>query len=164
MTYKTIYVGLTVLAASAVFAGCSGGASLPQNGAVPSGVAPMQNPADHGRGGQGCPNDDGGGVNVRPCHVVFDSGNPGPVDVRVMHGGRGRGGPNDRGRDRDRIVERDDCASRGIATIAKDSNRVYSVKAGTVAGSCSARFSEQGNRNDDGGPGRGGNLRVVNNL
>jgi hypothetical protein len=68
--------------------------------------------------------------------------------------------------DRHRIRETDNCASRSIATVTRDSTRVYTVTAGTVAGSCTANFTNNGNRNDDGNGGRndGGNLRIVNNL
>jgi hypothetical protein len=76
----------------------------------------------------------------------------------VTHGGDG-----DRNGDRHRITERDDCASRNIATVTRDSNRMYTVTASSMAGSCTANFSDNGNRNDDGG-GNGGNLRIVNKL
>ncbi len=161
MTFNRTYAGLALLGASALFAGCSGNSQMPAAGGMPSGAASMQNAADHGRDHRGCPND--GGVTVTPCHITFDTNNPGPATVMVTHDGR-----DDGGRNRHRIVERDNCASRNIATIARDGNRVYTVTAGTVAGSCSASFSDDGNgngnRNDDRGPGGGGNLRIVNNL
>jgi hypothetical protein len=157
MTFNRTYAGLALLGASALFAGCSGNSQMPATGGMPPGATSMQSPSDHGRDHRGCPND--GGVTVTPCHITFDTNNPGPATVMVTHDGR-----DDRGRDRQRIVERDNCASRNIATIARNSNRVYTVAAGAVAGSCSARFSDDGNGNDDSGPGGDGNLRIVNNL
>jgi hypothetical protein len=153
--YKT-YSVLVILGASVLFAGCGGGTQMPAAGGLAPGSAPVQLPADHGRNGQRCPND--GDINVKPCRVTFDTDHPGPTDVTVTHGGRDDG---DRGH---RIRERDNCASRSIATITRDSNRMYTVTAGSIAGSCSARFDDNGNRNDDHGGRDGANLRIVNKL
>jgi hypothetical protein len=107
---------------------------------------------------QGCSNN--GDLRVSPCRVTFDSGNPGPTDVTVRHRS-----PDDG--NRNRIKERDNCAARNIATIVRDSEHRYTVTAGTVDGSCTAEFDDNGNGNDDhGGKGQGGGseLRIVNKL
>lgn len=52
--------------------------------------------------------------------------------------------------------------SRNIATLTRDSNRVYTVTAGTSSGSCTANFTENNHHNRDGDRGQNVNLRVVN--
>jgi hypothetical protein len=112
------------------------------------------------RNGGGCQND--GDLHVDPCRIRFDANHSEPVDVAVDNGGgndrdRGRGGGQ-------QIRERDDCASRDIATLTRDSDHVYTVTAGTVSGSCTASFTDNGRRNRDENRGQGGNLRIVNAL
>jgi hypothetical protein len=141
-----------LLGASALLTACGGGTQSSPMGALPTGSMPMQStlqPQD----GAGCPND--GGLTVRPCRIKFDANNPGPTGVTVTRNGDG---------DRHTIKERDDCASRNIASVMRDTNHRYTVTAGTATGSCTAQFSD-GNRNDDGDGGNGGaQLRVVNKL
>lgn len=140
---------------------CSGGTNPTPN--APNLGNPMTSPIQ-AQDRRDCSND--GGLRVTPCRVTFDSGNPGPVNVSVTHGG-GRG-PDDGGRHT--IRERDDCASRNIATVTPDSGSVYTVTAGSASGSCTATFSDNGNGNgndDHGGRGQGGGgaqLHIVNNL
>jgi hypothetical protein len=82
------------------------------------------------------------------------------MSVTIVDGGNGRGDRN-----RDRIRESDTCAARNIATLAKNNERRYTVSAGPVSGSCTAQFTDNRNRNDDGRGGRnGGTLRIVNEL
>lgn len=81
-----------------------------------------------------------------------DTTHPGPATVRV------RTGDNDR----DRVNERDDCATAGIATIAPAQNHRYVVTAGASAGACTARFFRAGMRRDDGGGDRGATVGIVN--
>ncbi len=77
-------------------------------------------------------------------------------------GNRGGGG----------LRERDDCASRNIATVVRDSRGVYTVTAGSMQGSCGAQFSNGGgngrgnggHHNDGRGNGGNADLRVVNGL
>jgi len=112
------------------------------------------------RNGGACQND--GDLHVNPCRIRFDANHTGPMDVVVSNGG---GNDRDRGRDRgQQIRESDDCASRDIATLTRDSNNVYTVTAGTVSGSCTANFTDNNRRNDDGNRGQNGNLRIVNAL
>jgi hypothetical protein len=157
MTLRTTYIGFAILGASILIAGCGGGSQAPMMAGLPSGSNQMQAPADQGRNHQGCPSD--GGITVTPCRIKFNSNNPGPTNVTVTHGGQSDG-------NRHTIKERDDCASRNIATVARDSNRMYTVTAGSATGSCTAQFSNNGNQNDDGGGGQngGGTLKIVNNL
>lgn len=158
MTLRTISTSFTLAGISILVTGCNGGSHSPTMGALPSGPSQMQSPADRGRNHQGCPND--GGISVTPCRIKFDSNHSGPMSVTVMGGGNGDG-------NRHAIRENDDCASRSIATVAKNSNRQYTVSAGSVTGSCTAKFSDNGNRNDDeggGGQHGGGTLRIVNGL
>ncbi len=159
MTLRTTFVGFTALAASILITGCGGTSQVPAFGALPSGSNQMQTPADRGRNHQGCPND--GGVTVTPCRITFDAKNPGPVQVTVTSGGPGDG-------NRHAVKESDDCASRGIASIARDGNGTYTVTAAASTGSCTARFSANGNRNGGRGGGGGQNggsdLGIVNNL
>jgi hypothetical protein len=66
---------------------------------------------------------------------------------------------------RQRIRERDDCATQNIATITRVSNGHYTVAAGTAVGKCDAEFSTGDLRNDDGSGGGGnGNLHIVNKI
>lgn len=157
MTLRTISTSFTLVGISILAVGCNGGSQSPTMGALPSGPSQMQSPADRGRNHQGCPND--GGITVTPCRIKFDSNHSSPMSVTVMSGGNGDG-------NRHAIKESDDCASRNIATVAKNSNRQYTVSAGSDAGSCTAQFSDNGNHNDDGGggPNGGGTLRIVNAL
>jgi hypothetical protein len=164
MTLTSKLVAATSFAASLALAGCGGGQS--SMGTMPVASNPMsavsQQPLD-GNGG-GCQND--GDLHVNPCHIRFDAKHMGPMDVLVSDG---NGGGNDRDRDRDRdrgqqIRERDDCASRNIATLTRESNHVYTVTAGTAAGSCFAEFTDNNNRNHDDGRVQNGNLRIVNAL
>lgn len=157
MTLPKIYVPLVLISTCVFFAGCGGGPQMPASNGFASGSNVAQMPADRGRNHQGCQDD--GDIAVRPCHITFDTNHPGPTDVMVIHGGDGDGNG-----DRNRIKERDDCASRNIATVIRDSNRIYTVNGGSMSGSCTANFSDNGNRNDDGGGGNGGNLRIVNKL
>jgi hypothetical protein len=156
MTLRTASVGFALLGMSILTAGCGCGSQAPTMGALPSGSNQMQAPADEGANHQVCQSDSG--ITVVPCRVKFDSNHPGPRSVMVTSGGQGDG-------NRHAIKESDDCASRNIAMIARDSNRRYTVTAGSAAGSCSARFSDSGNHNDsDGGQNGGASLRIVNNL
>jgi hypothetical protein len=109
---------------------------MPAMSGFASGSNVAQMPSDRGRNHQRCQDD--GGISVRPCRVTFDADHSGPTDVLLIHGGDG-----DRNGDRHRIEERDNCASR----------RTYTVTAGSIAGSCTANFSDNGNRNDGGGNG-----------
>ncbi len=155
MTLHRIYIPLILLSSSVLFAGCGGTSQAPQMGGLPSGLQSIQMPADNGRNHQECQND--GGINLRPCHITFDAQNPGPTDVRVTHDGDGG--------QHKRITERDNCAARGVAMVVRDSNSRYTVTAGMTAGTCSANFDDNGNRNDDGGGRNGGSqLRIVNKL
>lgn len=158
MTLRTIYTSSILVGISILIVGCNGGSQSPM-GTLPSGINRLPIPADRGRNHQGCPND--GGVSVRPCRIRFDANHSGPVSVTIMDGGNGRGD-----RDRHRIRESDDCASRNIATVAKHNDRRYTVAAGSVSGSCTARFDDHHHRDDDGGggPNGGGTLRIVNDL
>lgn len=126
--------------------------SLPPGSGVMPGAAPQDQ--------HGC-HTDGGGLTVIPCSIVFNSGNPGPVQVSVTRN-------SDRGRNGGGIRERDNCASQGIATIARDSKGVYTVTAGSTQGSCDAQFSigQRHGGNHDGGRGGNGNgdLRITNEL
>ena len=156
MTLRTILISCTLAGMSILVVGCNGGSQTPAMAALPSGPSQMQSPADQGRNHQGCPND--GGITVTPCRIKFDSNHSGPISVTVMSGGNGDG-------NRHAIKESDDCASRNIATVAKNNNRQYTVSAGSVTGSCTAQFTDNGNHNDDrGGPNGGGTLRIVNDL
>lgn len=157
MTLNKIQVPLLLISISVFFAGCSGAPQMGAPNGFASGSNVAQMPADQGRNHQGCQND--GDISVQPCHVTFDANHPGPTDVVINHGGNGDGNG-----DRHQIRERDDCASRNIASVTRDSNRMYTVTAGSMTGSCTAEFSDNGNRNDDGGGGNGGNLRIVNKL
>jgi hypothetical protein len=103
----------------------------------------------------GCPND--GNLHVTPCRIRFDANHSGPVDVTISNGGG-----NDRRRQT--VKESDDCTSRNIATLTRDSNHVYTVTAGTSSGSCTANFTENDRHNRDGDRGQNGNLRIVNQL
>jgi len=164
MTAKTTLAASLLAMAFLTLTACSGNGNAAQslpttanNPMVPSAVQPQDR--------QGCSND--GDLRVNPCRVTFDSGNPGPVDVMVTHGRNGHDDGN-----RHRITESDNCASRNIATITRDSEHTYTVTAGTATGSCSARFDDNGNGrggdgNDDhggGGQNGGSQLRIVNNL
>lgn len=125
--------------------------SLPSGSGVMPGAAPQDQ--------HGC-HTNGGGLTVTPCSITFNSGNPGPVQVSVMRnsdGGRNGGG---------RIRESDDCASQGIATIARESKGVYTVTAGSTRGSCDAQFSigQRHGGKHDGGRGGNGDLRITNDL
>lgn len=152
MTLQTTSATLALLGALVAITGCS--SHMPGGAAVPTGTTTFTQPADHGRNHQGCQND--GGITVRPCSVRFDANHQGPVEVVVTRNGDG---------DRHAIRERDDCAARGIATVAKMSNQIYTVTAGASAGTCSARFSDDGMGRDDGGGRDGGStLRIVNRL
>ncbi|HXO18187.1 MAG TPA: hypothetical protein VN909_08445 [Candidatus Dormibacteraeota bacterium] len=156
MTLHKTYRALVILGACALFAGCSGSSQMPAAAGLPSVSNSMATPADHGRNHQGCPND--GGIHVMPCRVTFDTNNPGPADVVVTRDGDGGGNHH-------AIKESDDCASRGIATVTKDTDRLYTATAGSTAGSCTATFNDNGNRNDDGNGRNGGStLRIVNKL
>jgi hypothetical protein len=152
MTLHRIYVPLVLLSNSLLFAGCGGASQAPMGG-LPASQS-LQVPDDHGRN-QDCRND--GGINLRPCHITFDAQNPGPIDVRVTHGGDN---------DQHKIRERDNCAARDIAMLVRDSNSRYTVMPGSMSGKCSAVFDDNGNHNDDGGRGRNGGslLRIVNKL
>ena len=124
--------------------------SLPSN----SGMAQRAAPQDQ----HGCQND--GGVVVTPCSITFNSNNPGPVNVSVLRNADGN-------RNRGRVRERDDCASQGIATIARDSKGLYTVTAGATKGSCDAQFSIENRRGGDHDGDRGGgngNLTITNEL
>ena len=140
----------------AVLTGCAGGGSSPMS-SLPSGSGMAQRGAPQDQ--RGCQND-GGGLAVVPCSITFNSGNPGPVQVSVLRntdGNRNGGG---------RIREQDNCASKGIATIARDSKGIYTVTAGSMQGSCDARFSVSGRRggNHDGDRGGNGDLHITNEL
>jgi hypothetical protein len=152
MTLYTTYLTAAFLGTSILLVGCGGSSPTPSMGGLsaPSGTAQTRSllPQDH----QGCQND--GDINVMPCRVRFDANNPGPVNVRVSSGDR---------RDNHAIKERDDCASRGVATITKVTDRHYMVAAGTSMGSCTAHFDTI-NHNDDGNNGNGSDLRVVNEI
>lgn len=137
-----------------LLAGCAGGTASSPGGSLPAGSAALGGllPQDN----RGCQND--GGISVSPCFVKFTASNPGPVQVVVRQNSGGGGS-------RDRIRERDDCASGNIATIVRDSRGHYTVTAGSVTGSCNAQFDSTGDRNNDGGQGSGGgggNLQIVN--
>jgi len=169
MTSKTTLAASLLAMAFLTLTACSSNGNsaqtLPSTANNPM-VPPAAQPEDH----QGCSND--GDLRVNPCRITFDSGNPGPVDVTVSHGDRD--GRNDG--DRHRIAERDNCASRNIATITSNSQHLYTVTAGTATGSCTASFDDNGNgrgrgrgRDGDGDHGGGGRndgsqLRIVNNL
>jgi hypothetical protein len=165
MTAKTTLAASLLAMAFLALTACSStgnsAQTLPTTANNPM-VPPAAQPEDH----QGCSNN--GDLRVNPCRITFDSGNPGPVDVTVSHGGRD--GRNDG--DRHRITERDNCASRNIATITSNSQHLYTVTAGTASGSCTANFDDNGNgrgrdgNDDHGGGGRNGGsqLRIVNNL
>jgi hypothetical protein len=160
MTLHRIYIPLILLSSSVLFAGCGGASQAPLTGGLPSGSRSIQMPADQGRNHQDCRDD--GGINLKPCHVTFDAQNPGPTEVRVTHDGDGG--------QHNRISERDNCAARGVAMVVRNSNSRYTVMAGMTAGTCSASFDDNGNRNrkhnDDGGGGRNGGtlLRIINKL
>jgi hypothetical protein len=153
LTNKMIHPSVA-LVAGMLLAACSSGAQSPGIAALPP-ANTMQSPADRGRN-RGCQN--GGGLTVQPCRVTFDAKNPGPVDVMVTQNGDGNGHT---------IKESDNCASRNIATVARDSNTRYTVTAGTATGHCIASFNDNGNGPNDGG-GRGQNggatLRIDNAL
>lgn len=87
-----------------------------------------------------------GDIGVHPCRIRFDSDNRGPTDVTVR-----------RQSNKAQVSERDDCATRRVATIARQGDRRYRVTAGASKGSCSAHFG-------DGGEGTGGKLKIVNDL
>ncbi|HEY6487219.1 MAG TPA: hypothetical protein VIX83_12615 [Candidatus Cybelea sp.] len=161
MTLTSKLAASASFAASLALGACGGGQS--SMGTMPVASSPMHavsaQPLD--RNGGGCQND--GDLHVNPCRIRFDANHLGPMDVVVDNGGgndrdRGRGGPGQQ------IRESDDCASRDIATLTRDSNHVYTVAAGTVSGSCTANFTDDNRRNRDGNRGQNGNLRVVNAL
>ncbi|HEY4433141.1 MAG TPA: hypothetical protein VGM99_01960 [Candidatus Cybelea sp.] len=149
-----------VAAASLALAGCGGTES--SMGTMPVASSPMHavwaQPLD--RNGGACRND--GDLHVNPCRIRFDANHSDPMYAAVDNGGG-----NDRGRGRgpgQRVRESDDCASRDIATLTRDSNHLYTVTAGTVSGSCTANFTGNNGHNRDGNRGQKGNLRVVNAL
>ncbi len=159
MTLRRNHTASLFLATAAALAGCGGGMQTAPGGA-PSASNPMQavssQPQD--QGGQNCPND--GGINVRPCRIRFDANHAGPKDVMVSQGGNGD-------RDNHVIKEKDDCASRNIATVAKAFRTVYTVTPGTVKGECTAVFSDNDrNRDhDQDGRGNGGSgLHIINTI
>jgi hypothetical protein len=167
MPLTTKHTASVIFGASMLLAGCGG--QQGSNSLAPA--APMQavsQPMDDRRQ---CQNDGGGGdVKVTPCHIRFDANNPGPKDVIVT---ANRDGGRDRDRDRGHAIkERDNCATRMVATITKDSNHHYTVTAGSAAGSCTAFFRERDDNHGGPGPGDGrgpggndaGVLHVVNNI
>jgi hypothetical protein len=154
MTIHRTNGALVMLGACALLIGC-GGSHMPAAGGFAPGSTSMQNPADRGRDHRGCTND--GDVHVTPCRVTFDTKRPGPAQVVVTRDGEGD-------RNGHAIKERDDCAAGNIATVSRDSNRLYTVTAGSAAGTCTARFSDSGNRNDDGSRNGGAVLRIANRL
>lgn len=136
-----------VMTVTMLMLGCSSGAQMPSMGAAQSqghGVLSQSvSPSDNGD----CQNRDG--VDVTPCRVVFNANHPGPTTVKVHSDGH-------------RITERDNCATKGVATVTLLGNRTFSVTAGTTAGSCTAHFVRKNNNNDD--EGQGALLTVVNRL
>ncbi len=146
--HKTVSASAFLLTAFAL-AGCGSGAQSPSMGAVPGTTGSMQAgsllPQDH----RGCQDSDG--IKVTPCRIAFDMNHPGPVNVRVTTDDR----------ERQTIVEKDNCASRNVATIAKTATHVYSVTAGTATGFCIAHFARKVRDND--GDGGGGSDLVIHN-
>jgi hypothetical protein len=132
-----------LLGAAFLLAGCAGGAQAPSAG-IPANSTALMPQNQNRQGGGRCQQ---GNVRIRPCHIRFDSNNPGPTDVTI-----GRQG------NKTKVKERDDCATKGVATVTQDSNRHYTVTAGSTDGSCTAHFS------DGGGQGNGGKLKIVNAL
>jgi hypothetical protein len=148
-----------LLLASLVLAGCGGGAQTPSMG-VPSAAGttiPALSVFPQDR--QACQDD--GDIHVMPCRVRFDTNHTSPKEVRVTSDGRDE-------HDRRIVRERDDCVSRNVATVTKETNHRYTVAPGTAAGSCTAHF-EAGMRHDDrggrgpGGPGDG-DLHIENRI
>lgn len=142
----------TLIWMSASLTACGGGA--PMSNTVPAGanVAQMQSALPSDR--QGCQDEDG--IKVMPCRVRFDANHTESRNVRITTG------DNDRGV----VKERDDCATRNVATITQVTNHRYTVARGTAAGECTARFV-RGDRNrmgrDDGRNG-GGELEIANAM
>jgi hypothetical protein len=143
-----------VMTVTMLMLGCSSGAQMPSMGVAQSQghavltqsidrAAQAASPSDNG----GCQNSDG--VDVTPCRVVFNANHPGPTNVKVQSHGR-------------RITEKDNCATKGVATVTLLGNRTFSVTAGVTAGSCTAHFVRKNNNNDDGG--QGAVLTVINRL
>lgn len=132
--------GISALLGSVVLlAGCGAGQAPSASSMPATGLHSMD------QNGQGRCQD--GNVKVHPCHITFDSSNPGPTTVTL-------GGSGDDGT----ITERDDCSSSGVATVTRVDNRHYTAAAGSTTGSCTARFS------DGGGQGNADKLRIVNEL
>jgi hypothetical protein len=159
MTLRRNHTASLFLATAAALAGCGGGMQTAPGGAL-SASNPMQavslQPQDQGH--QNCPND--GGITVRPCRIKFDANHSGPKDVMVSQDGN-----NDR--DNHAIKERDDCASRNIATVAKAFRTVYTVTPGTVKGECTAVFSDRNHDRDHDQDGRGNggsSLQIINGI
>ena len=141
---------LCAVAVAALAAGCS--AARTSSAGVPQ-TMPVMNQAQSSASNmdrRGCQNDDG--VNVTPCHIVFDASHPGPDTVTVNSNGK-------------MVVERDNCTRRGVASVAPASGNTYTVTAGTTAGMCSARFVVRNQRhNDDHGNQNGAILTIDNRL
>lgn len=144
MKLQASLVFSALFGASVLLAGCGGGqtssaGSMPATNLQTTGVQPL----DQNQQGR-CQDGD---VKIHPCHIIFDSSNPGPTTVTL-------GGEGDNGT----ITESDDCSSLGVATITKVDNRHYTAAPGTTAGSCTARFT------NGGGQGNASRLHIVNEL
>ena len=152
---------LLCLALAGCASGSAGTGSAVQNPLQSAGSAAPMDHGGGGGGGQGCSND--GGVKVTPCAITFNASNPGPDSVTVRAGGG-----------HDTISETDDCASAGIATVApsmqtrqndgRNNGSVYTVTAGSNAGTCTAQFTRSQGNGHDGNRGHTGTLTITNQL
>jgi hypothetical protein len=137
---------LTSLAAVVALAtGCGGSTGTPGTSALPGASGSMTTQSvNHGAPAPSDQNNcrHSGGVQISPCVVAFTSKNPGPATIKVDSSNH-------------RVTEIDDCAKRGVATIAPNPDGTYTVTGGSTAGHCEALISRVGNDRDGRGGGNG---------
>ncbi len=144
MRFGSFYAAAAFFSASLALAGCSG-AHAPSAGALPASTTGTTQQLQ----GDGKSNCQDGNMSITPCPIKLNAQNPGPIDVYLGHQGQGN---------RHHIDEADNCASKGIATVTRVSNKHYTVTAGTMAGKCTAHFTVGG------GQGNGARLPISNAL
>lgn len=119
-------VSVAALVAAGLLAGCSGSPSLPAS----PGTTQLTSSFTHSGvvSPDACKSN--GGVRATPCRVVLSASNSTvAVSLRTPQGSKGS------------VVEHDNCGgASGIATIS-GSYQTWTVTAGSMAGSCKARFN-----------------------